>query len=147
MRKHIAEVQATKGREVEITVEAKAVGVSVKGREVTKVAPGSQAAQLGVEVGWKLSHVSGEAMPLGGQAAADAITRALQKGKAGGTPYLLKFVVNDDSVAVSNVKKDLGCKPGSALKRGGHDKVVAGPAGPFSHYSAGLQSCGSTPAR
>merc|ERR1711988_1344415 len=78
--------------EVAVTVQPAAVGVTVRGREVVKVTKGSQAEALGVQAGWRLSHVAGNEMPEGGQAAADAITRALARGKQGGKPYVLNFI-------------------------------------------------------
>jgi len=100
MREHIVAAQKGKPhktlctmREVEIEVEAAAVGISVKGREVVKVAKGSQAERLGVKAGWHLTHVGAEEMPTGGQAAADAITKALAEGKRGGRPYSILFSV------------------------------------------------------
>jgi len=99
MRGHIvATQQQRKGttspqsmRQVQVEVDAMAVGVSVKGREVVKVAKDSQAEHLGVKVGWQLTHVCGEEMPAGGKAAADAITKALASGKLEGKRYMIMF--------------------------------------------------------
>merc|ERR1712093_502244 len=66
-------------------------GVSVRGQEVVKVVKGSQAADAGVQVGWMLTNVNGEEMPARGQAAADAITKALAAGKQQGKPYTIMF--------------------------------------------------------
>ena len=40
-----------------------AVGVSVKGQEIIKVAPGSQAEKAGVQPGWLLIKIDGKATP------------------------------------------------------------------------------------
>jgi len=95
MRKHI---QVTRGASinaetVELTVEAAPVGVSVRGREVIKVTSGSQAERLGVQVGWKITHVDGKDMPASGQVAADGITKALAAGKKEKRPYSITFIV------------------------------------------------------
>jgi len=99
MRDHILEKQksgkggckATAMKDVAVRVEPAAVGVSVRGQEVVKVIKGSQAADAGVQVGWKLTNVNGEEMPARGQAAADAITKALAAGKQQGKPYTIMF--------------------------------------------------------
>merc|ERR1711959_659314 len=102
MRKHIRAVQgggaaaaacAEGGRMemVELSVEAAPVGVSVRGREIIKIVPGSQAEKLGVQLGWQISHVNGKEMPASGQIAADGITKALAAGKKGGKRYSIKF--------------------------------------------------------
>ena len=41
-------------------VEPAPVGVSVKGQEVSKVAPDSQAARAGVELGWSIVQIGGQ---------------------------------------------------------------------------------------
>merc|ERR1711903_273412 len=103
MRKHIRAVQGGGGaaaaacveggrmETVELSVEAAPVGVSVRGREIIKIVPGSQAEKLGVQLGWKISHVGGKEMPPAGQPAADGITKALAAGKKGGRRYSIKF--------------------------------------------------------
>merc|ERR1711977_226651 len=60
-----------------LTMQGAAVGVRVRGREVVKVLPGSQAERAGVRLGWKVTRIAEEEVPAGGQAAADAITEAL----------------------------------------------------------------------
>merc|ERR1711988_130803 len=94
MRAHITATQAkiagSSGvSKVQLTVEPAPFGVSVRGREVVKVVPGSQAEALGVKVGWLLTSIQGQEMPMGGQAAADAITHALASGKRGTKPYTI----------------------------------------------------------
>merc|ERR1711959_263534 len=74
-----------------LKMEGAAVGVRVKGREVVKVLPGSQAERQGVQVGWKVTRVGMEKVPLGGQAAADAITKALARAKEAGVPFEICF--------------------------------------------------------
>merc|ERR1711959_81555 len=64
---------------------------SVRGREIIKIVPGSQAEKLGVQLGWQISHVNGKEMPASGQIAADGITKALAAGKKGGKRYSIKF--------------------------------------------------------
>merc|ERR1712093_966171 len=97
MRKHIRAVQGGGGARaavtetVEMSVEAAPVGVSVRGREIIKIVPGSQAEKLGVQLGWQISHVNGKEMPASGQIAADGITKALAAGKKGGKRYSIKF--------------------------------------------------------
>merc|ERR1712093_547559 len=100
MRKHIRAVQGGGGgggaraavpETVELSVEAAPVGVSVRGREIIKIVPGSQAEKLGVQLGWQISHVNGKEMPASGQIAADGITKALAAGKKGGKRYSIKF--------------------------------------------------------
>lgn len=100
MRKHIRAVQGGGGgggaraavtETVEMSVEAAPVGVSVRGREIIKIVPGSQAEKLGVQLGWQISHVNGKEMPASGQIAADGITKALAAGKKGGKRYSIKF--------------------------------------------------------
>merc|ERR1711918_247862 len=73
--------------DVQLTVDPAPFGVLVRGREVIKVTLGSQAEVLGVKVGWRLSSIEGTEVPKSGQAAADAITRALASAKRGGKPY------------------------------------------------------------
>merc|ERR1712139_178126 len=98
MRSHICKLQKADQPEnhnskvIELMVQPKkAVGVSVRGREVVKVSKGSQAEALGVKVGWTLSHVGSKEMPLRGQAAADSITAALAAGKQSEKQYCIRF--------------------------------------------------------
>ncbi len=42
------------------------VGISVKGHEVSKVTPGSQAEKKGVRIGWCVMKINGKKMPKDG---------------------------------------------------------------------------------
>jgi len=70
------------------------VGVTVKGRTVVKVTPGSQAKKAGVLVGWEILKVGGAIVThitSKGQVAADAITRTLASRKKQGHQYEIEF--------------------------------------------------------
>jgi len=84
-----------------MSVEAAPVGVSVRGREIIKIVPGSQAEKLGVQLGWQISHVNGKEMPASGQIAADGITKALAAGKKGGKRYSIKFSAGKSPLAAA----------------------------------------------
>jgi len=134
MRSHICAVQKAgppenrNAKAMELIVQPKkAVGVSVRGREVVKVTKGSQAEELGVQAGWILSHVSNKEMPLRGQAAADAITTALAAGKQGGKQYRVRFLCPK----VGNAS--LVARPPSGSKASPASKGRA-----FSGFSSGL---------
>ena len=51
---------SAQSRKVVVKVEPAPVGVSVKGQEVSKVAPDSQAARAGVELGWSIVQIGGQ---------------------------------------------------------------------------------------
>merc|ERR1711970_214155 len=90
MRQHICSSTASGNssllKEREVVVQPAAFGVKVTGRRVSRVTAGSQAEALGVQVGWQLTRIAGVEMPSSGQAAADAITRALAESKKLGKP-------------------------------------------------------------
>merc|ERR1712023_441678 len=127
---------------IEMAVEPTSVGISVRGQMVVKVTAGSQAERLGVKIGWKLSHVNGEAMPKTGKIAADAITRALAAGKHGGKPYVLKFQVNETAEiqAASTVRTPSHLTSAGKAAVTEHNPLGIGAFGAF---SSGLSAEGS----
>lgn len=78
-------------REVVLEVKPIPLGVTVVGREVTKVAPKSQAEQAGVEIGWIVFSVDGKSMP-DGAAGTKAVSDALAAGKKSGKKYPVIFL-------------------------------------------------------
>ena len=62
--------------------------MSVKGQQVTKIVPGSQADTAGVQLGWLVLKVAGKVMPEDGT---KAITAALAEGKKAGKKYQIIF--------------------------------------------------------
>merc|ERR1712093_838863 len=128
MRKHIRAVQGGGGgggaraavtETVELSVEAAPVGVSVRGREIIKIVPGSQAEKLGVQLGWKISHVGGKEMPPAGQPAADGITKALAAGKKGGRRYSIKFSAPAAAAGKSKSPRGVAAAKSGAMAGGG----------------------------
>merc|ERR1711959_560575 len=95
---------------------------SVRGREVIKIVPGSQAEKLGVQLGWQISHVNGKEMPASGQIAADGITKALAAGKKRGKRYSIKFSApgggGGAAAAAGKGKSPRGWTPLAAAKSG-----------------------------
>jgi len=142
MRGHI---RTTQGGSVSYQVEPAPVGVTVRGREVTKVAPGSQAERLGVKCGWMLTSVGGVEMPPAGQAAADAITRALAAGKKGSKQFSITFAKpaaktqqGTAAAKVSLPKLASTGKPGSARKSASIVSESSKKPTPFASFSSGL---------
>merc|ERR1712167_523423 len=99
--------------------QAAPVGVSVRGREIIKIVPGSQAEKLGVQLGWKISHVGGKEMPPAGQPAADGITKALAAGKKGGRRYSIKFSAPAAAAGKSKSPRGVAAAKSGAMAGGG----------------------------
>jgi len=83
-------------RKVVVKVEPAPVGVSVKGQEVIKVAPDSQAARAGVELGWSIVQIGGKTV-----SNSKEITAALGAGKNGGKKYEIVFMAPQVAVGSS----------------------------------------------
>merc|ERR1712205_120394 len=90
-----------------------------RGREIIKIVPGSQAEKLGVQLGWKISHVGGKEMPPAGQPAADGITKALAAGKKGGRRYSIKFSAPAASAGKSKSPRGVAAAKSGAMAGGG----------------------------
>merc|ERR1712093_926957 len=128
------------------SMEAAPVGVSVRGREIIKIVPGSQAEKLGVQLGWQISHVNGKEMPASGQIAADGITKALAAGKKRGKRYSIKFSApggGGAAVAASTQLPSVMSSRGSPASSKKSSKPSTTAAfGAFGAFSSGLGAVG-----
>merc|ERR1711907_776384 len=101
--------------------------------------------------GWSLSHVNGEEMPRSGQAAANAITKALSAGKQGGKAYSLKFLIpagkGSPKAAFSNATMAAPKAAATLPKATGPSGKASMGAGAFGAFSSGLggTGCGLEP--
>ena len=123
--------------ELQILMQPTPVGVSVKGREIVKVAAGSQAASLGVQAGWLITAVAGSAMPEGA-AATKAISQALAAGKTAGKPYQVVFRVAG-STAMQEVVLDVDPAPLGVSVGGSNGREVTKVAPSSQAEKAGVQ--------
>lgn len=149
MRQHICSSTASGNssllKEREVVVQPAAFGVKVTGRRVSRVTAGSQAEALGVQVGWQLTRIAGVEMPSSGQAAADAITRALAESKKLGKPYKICFQILDPLPRTPtppgsrrNLTSNLTTKTTTTTKRPGTGKKQVDTKSAFRSFSSGL---------